>query len=412
MHARVKMTNGFSARGRSGALVRRLIGPIWLVLLLCAGPAAGETVHAVAARSSLAQGWFGRWLVAEVALDRPAPFRVFTLDAPPRLVVDVAGLAPEGFDPGAVRRDGVGAALRVGGIGPGWTRLVLPLDRPQALRTAEMRPDGPGARLRIELARVDPAAFAAASGAPPGVWPAGGLSRPTARGAEDVTVAIDPGHGGIDPGAVREGVAEKGLVLAFGRDLRDALAARGFRVLMTREDDDFVALDDRVAAARQAGADVFLSIHLNAEASPAVAGAIAFTRADRGSSPQAAARARAENAVDGLAGLDPGDPVGAVLAGVARVETDARSGLLADDLIAALRPVAAIGAEPRQAANFEVLRAPDMPSVLLELGFLSNPADRAALQSPDWRRGAAAALATGLGDWLARDGELAGRLRR
>ena len=235
-------------------------------------------------------------------------------------------------------------------------------------------------------------------GRPPGVWPSGGLPPPAVRGAGDLTVAIDPGHGGIDPGAVRDGAQEKSLVLAFGLALRDALVARGFRVVMSREGDDYVPLADRVAGARRAGADLFLSIHLNAESDPGVAGVIAFTRADRGTSEQASARARLENAADTLAGLDAvelGDPVRDVLVGMARTETDARSGILADALVAALRPVAAVWAEPRQAADFEVLRAPDMPSVLLELGFLSN--------SRRPRRAAVAGLA-GRGERRARRG--------
>lgn len=390
--------------------------PLFLAVaaFLLPGPARSEeaAARADAAASLLRSGWFGWSLDLEVALDRPVPFRVFTLDVPPRLVLDFAGVDWSGFDARDVRRDGGDAGIRVGRIGAGWSRLVLDLPGPLALDEAEMRPDAGGARLAVHLKRVDEAAFAAASGAPPGVWPSGGLQQPAVRGTGEVIVAIDPGHGGIDPGAVREDAEEKTLVLAFGRDLRDALVARGFRVLMTREDDDFVALGDRVAAARQAGADLFLSLHVNAEATPAVAGAIAFTRADRGSSPQAAARARVENASDGFAGLGPGDPVGAVLAGVARIETDARSGVLADTLVAALRPAATVWAEPRQAADFEVLRAPDMPSVLLELGFLSNPADRAALQSEEWRRRTAAAVAGGVEDWLSRDAELARKLRR
>lgn len=417
MHARGKMTNGFSAgsRGR-GASVLATLATCGLLLLALFGRVAAETpAHADASASFLREGWFARRLDVGIVLDRAVPFRVFTLDGPPRLVVDFAGLDWAGFDPRDVRRDGGASPVRVGRIGPAWSRLVVDLDAPQALDTAEMRAVAGGVRLDVRLRRVGAAAFAAASGPPPGVWPSGGLPPPVVRGAGDVTVAVDPGHGGIDPGAVREGVEEKALVLAFGLAFRDALVARGFRVLMTREADDYVPLAERVADARAAGADVFVSIHLNAETDPGVAGAIAFTRADRGTSARATARARAENAADALAGLDavePGDPVRDVLVGMARTETDVRSGALADALVAALRPVAAVWSEPRQAADFEVLRAPDMPSVLLELGFLSNPGDRAALQSPGWRADAGAALASGLEDWLTQDQTLAGKLRR
>lgn len=411
------MTNGFSVRNRLDP--RALLAIVALAAALLASAsgraAAQDPARADAAASLLREGWFSRSLDFEVALDRPVPFRVFTLDAPPRLVLDFEDLDWSGFDPRDIRRDGGDPPIRVGRIGAGWSRLVLDLDAPLALETAEMQADGVGTRLGVALRRVGAEAFAAASGAPPGVWPSGGQPSPAVRGAGDVTVAIDPGHGGIDPGAVQGNVQEKSLVLDVGLALRDALIVRGFRVFMTREDDGFIALADRVDAARQAGADVFLSIHLNSEKTPEVAGAIAFTRADRGSSPRAAARAREENASDMLAGLEavqPGDPVRDILVGMARAETDIRSAVLADALVAALGPVATVWAEPRQSADFEVLRAPDMPSVLLELGFLSNPGDRAALLSAAWRADAADALAAGMEDWLARDADLASKLRR
>ena len=367
-----------------------------------AGPETGAVARADAARSGVATAWFGRRLSFRLQLDRPVPFRVFTLDAPPRVVADFAGLDWSGFDPAAVA-----PGLRVGRIQPGWSRLVLALPAPLALRSAELVPDAGGARLEVRLARVSAADFARVSGAPPGVWPAGAPARaaPVARGNGAVTVAIDPGHGGIDPGAVRDGVLEKQVALAFARDLRDTLLAAGFRVALTRDGDDFVALDDRVAAARAAGADLLLSIHCNAVEDRAVSGAITFTRSERGSSPAALARARQENAADavaGLAAIAPGDPVHAVLADIARNRTDARSARLAESLVAAFGPVVGLApGYPRQAANFHVLRAPDLPSVLVELGFLSNPADRAAMTAPAWRRGAARAVRDGLEDWLA-----------
>ena len=246
------------------------------------GAETGAVARADPARSGVATAWFGRRLSLQVQLDQPVPFRVFTLDAPPRLVADFAGLDWSGFDPAAVA-----AGLRVGRILPGWSRLVLALPAPLALRSAELVPDAEGARLEVRLARVSAADFARVSGAPPGVWPAGAPARaaPAAHGNGAVTVAIDPGHGGIDPGAVRDGVLEKEVALAFARDLSDTLLAAGFRVALTRDRDDFVALDDRVAAARAAGADLLLSIHCNAVDDQAVSGAITFTRSERGSSP-------------------------------------------------------------------------------------------------------------------------------
>ena len=202
-------------------------------------------------------------------------------------------------------------------------------------------------------------------------------------------------------------------MLAFAEALRDQLVVDGFRVVMTREADDFVALDERVARARAAGADLLLSIHSNVVDDPSVAGAIAFTRSERGSSRAAAVRAAQENRADSLAGLAAvprADPVRAVLGELARRGTDARSARLADALVAALRPATGVAAgAPRQSADFEVLGAPDLPSVLLEIGFLSNPAERADLGSRGWRARAAAAVGDGIEAWVAADPELAGR---
>jgi N-acetylmuramoyl-L-alanine amidase len=374
-----------------------------LALLGLAGGGRTEAVvQANAARSALVAGWFGRSLALDLHLEAAVRFRVFTLDAPPRLVVDFEGLDWAGFEPGRLAPEG---RLRVGRIGPGWGRLVLDLEGPLALESAELVPDAPGMRLEVRLGRVAAERFAALSGAPPGVWPSGAAaSAPEARGAGAVTVAIDPGHGGIDPGALRAGVSEKDVALAFAEALRDQLVVDGFRVVLTREGDDFVALDERVARARAAGADLFLSIHSNVVDDPGIAGAIAFTRSERGSSRAAAVRAAQENRADGLAAVPRADPVRAVLGDLARRGTDERSARLAEALVAALAGATGVAAGgPRQSADFDVLGAPDLPSVLLEIGFLSNPDERADLLSRGWRARAAAAVGDGIESWVAAD---------
>jgi N-acetylmuramoyl-L-alanine amidase len=359
-------------------------------------------------------GFWSRSLTLRLAIDGAAPFRVFTLAGPPRLVVDLEGAAAPGFDAAALV-DGPVVAARAGAIRPGWARLVLELDRPFALETAEL---AEGA-LVVRLGRVSAAELAARAGAPPGVWPPAGAAplASATRGAGPVTVAIDAGHGGIDPGAVREGLREKDLALAFATDLAAALAADGrFRAVLTRTQDTFLPLAERVALARAAGADAFLSIHTNAVADPAYSGAIVFTRSERGSDGQAADRARLENQADRVAALEvPGgtDAVRAALGDLARVETDARSALLADALVEGVRAAGAgVAPFPRRSADFVVLGAADIPSALVEIGFLSNAADRAAMNDPAWRARAARGVAAGLGLWLARDADLASRLRR
>lgn len=384
------------ARNR-GAILRRIL---FLLALLAggAGPAA-------AAEATVAAGWFGRWLTLEVAVAAAAPFRVFTLAGPPRLVVDMEGGALAEIDTGRVALPGVAPGVRTGRLPGNWSRLVLELAAPLAVETAELQ----GARLAVRLRRVSPAVFAERAGAPPGVWSGEGLA--DAPGAA-LTVAIDAGHGGIDPGAVAgsagDEVDEKTVVLAFAQVLAERLEGDGMRVVMIREEDVFVPLDERVARAEAAGAGLLISLHSNAVSDGSARGAIAFTRADRGSNPEATARALAENAADragGLshAGLDPA--ILSSLSAMSRRATDRRSEQAAAAIVAALAAAdAATARYPRQSADFAVLAAPELPSVLLELGFLSNPADRANLVSPAWRLRAAEALRRGIRAWAESEG--------
>ncbi|MFO1105168.1 MAG: N-acetylmuramoyl-L-alanine amidase [Amaricoccus sp.] len=396
------MAGSLTAARRKTLEYRLILCRLLLAVLLASAPWAASAPSAqpaparlLAQGSQIEAGFFNRSLSLALALDRPVRFRVFTLDAPMRLVVDFEGLDPTGFDPGAVALPGLATGLAFGRIRPGWTRLVLGLARPMRLDSAEID----GTTLAIGLTRASPADFAAASGAPPGVW-AGAAAAPAAAGAGPL-ILLDPGHGGIDPGALRDGIAEKDLVLAFARDLRQALLATGrFRVALTRDADDFVSLADRVGQVRADHPAAFLSLHVNAAEDPAVAGGIAFTLAPA-STPAAAARAERENRADAVAGLSAfpiEDPVAQALGDLAAIESPARSDALARRLAAALGRVTT--AEPQvQSADFQVLHAGASPAVLLELGFLSNETDRANLQSPAWRARAAAEIASALAAW-------------
>ncbi len=369
------------------------------------GPAAaGEVLR-------LESGLFGQSLTLRLQLEAAVPYRVFTLDDPRRLVVDVqaAGWRPPVLAGRAWPR-AIGG-IRAGRMGDGWARLVVDLRRSLALDTAEMRRTGDGAEIEVRLRRVPAAEFADRSGPPPDVWPFGAVEL-RGRG-EPVTIAIDPGHGGMDPGAIVGGVAEKDLMLTFATDLRDRLAARGgYRVVLTREADDFVALDERVRRARAAGADLFLSLHANAEADERIGGAIAFTRAERNSSALAAGRAELENAAGLAVGEDgppPTEEVLLVLSDMARRSTVEDAEAAAAELVAAIdRDLGTAAAFPLQSGRFAVLNAPDMPSVLLEVGFLSNMRDRRNMTSPDWRERAAEAIAVAIDAWTVAGGRSPG----
>lgn len=383
-------------------------------LLLSAAPAFAEAeAEADPARSGTADGWRGFDLT--LGLTAPLPFHVSFLDAPPRLVVDLPGLdwgemTAERLISGRV----TAARLGQNQLRPGWARLVLTLDRPYALRSATVDPADPA--LRLQLAPVSAATFATFA-QPEG--PAAARVPPAPRrqdGRRPLVVVLDPGHGGIDPGAERGGTHEAALMLAFAEDLRARLEAEGATVVMTREEDSFVPLDTRLAIAHGAGADVFVSLHADALAEGDATGATVYTMAPAASDAASAALA-ARHERDGiLAGVDltgQDDQVGAVLMDLARVETMPRSHRLAGDIVAAMgRAGGPLYKSPRREAAFSVLRSPAVPSVLVELGYLSNPGDFARIADPGWRAGIARAIADGIQTWRAGDAEEAAHLRR
>ncbi len=204
-------------------------------------------------------------------------------------------------------------------------------------------------------------------------------------------VVLDPGHGGIDSGAVSsKGHVESKLVLAFALALRDHLVADGrVRVAMTRETDKFISLSKRVAFARARHADLFVSIHADTVRQHYVRGATVYTLSDKASDDIAADLAHRENRSDLLAGLEieeKDDVVADILIDLTRRETSNHSSLYSRTLVGALESSIRLSKRPQRSAGFRVLKAPDIPCVLLELGYLSNKDDESALTSEKWRK--------------------------
>jgi N-acetylmuramoyl-L-alanine amidase len=243
---------------------------------------------------------------------------------------------------------------------------------------------------RILLGHATVATFslpAAAAGVPP---------RP-ARAKAKALVFLDPGHGGKDPGAIGvSGTFEKDVALATAGQLRHALEATGrYRVALSRGADVFIPLEQRVAIAQDAGAELFVSMHADALTDHSVRGASVYTLSDQASDRQTAALARRENAADRFAG--PGfrgtsPEVAAILASLVREETRAGSARMARAVVAELQGSVGLLQNPARHAGFVVLKAPDIPSVLVEMGFMSNSADENALRRTDHRAKIAAAL--------------------
>lgn len=340
----------------------------------------------------------------------PAPVRLIPLDAPPRLAVDLPGPAPRV----TTRPVGLIAAARGGLAGEGAGRLLLDLARPAEVVRAELvrLPDGRG-QLRLRLAPAEAPAI-------PRDWPAD--ARPPAppppppapRDPRPV-LAIDPGHGGADPGAMRDGLVEKDLTLAFARALADAAEAEGrWRPVLTREDDRTLGLRERTALAEAAGAAALISLHANTVERGSALGASVYTLSDRPTDAVTAALAAYENRADVLSAGDllaaDGDDVAAALTELSRRAALVASRALGDALAEALSEVTPMLRDrAHEQAGFVVLTSPLAPSALVELGFLGAPEDAARLTDPAWRARAARALLRGLDAWAASDAARAGR---
>jgi len=219
-------------------------------------------------------------------------------------------------------------------------------------------------------------------------------------------IVLDPGHGGIDNGASSpKGVHEKDLTLAFALELRDRLVASGkFDVALTREDDTYLTLNERVTLARLNKADLFISLHADTFQEEDIRGASIYTRDERASDILDKVLADGENRVDVVAGYvapDTKPEVVNILVDLMRREVRQQAFVAANDIVKAMEPSVTLRRFPVRQADFFVLQAPDIPSLLIELGFMSNADDITNLRSQDWRDKMVAAIGKGIEDYFA-----------
>lgn len=350
----------------------------------------------------------------DLSLTQGVPYRVYTLSDPARLVLDFQEVDFSGTQPGQLIEGAGASGLRFGAVRPGWSRLVLDLPSPQLVDFAGLSIDeGAGAaRLVVSLLPAEAETFIAKSGAPRD--PAWELSSardaaPTSKPTDGkITVVLDPGHGGIDPGASSGGISEAELMLVLAQEVRDALLRSGdFNVVLTRSGDTFVSLERRVQIAREAGADLFVSFHADALASGKANGAAVFTLSQEASDAASAALAERHNRTDLLAGVDlsgQDDEIASILMDLARLENRPRSEALARGIILGINTeVGHTYKRPIQSAGFSVLKAADIPSVLIEVGFLSSKDDLSKLTDPLWRGKMVTGIHNGIHAWLLTD---------
>ena len=394
----------------------RALLKILTLWLICATGAAAQDLTALArvdpARSEISDGWFGKTSMT-LGLSQGVPFRVFLLDAPARLVVDFREADWAGVKPGQLLAEpGRIAAVRFGAFQPGWSRLVADLAEPMLPVQIGMPVDetSGAASLEITLKTTDAETYAAKAGIPVDpAWTAALTKPPKPKLPEDdaFVVVIDPGHGGIDPGAERDDVAEKDLMLSFARGLQDVLKRSGVDAILTRDDDIFVALETRVAIAHQMRADVFLSLHADILSQGGAHGATVYTLSDDASDAATEHLAARHNRSDIIAGADltgSDDQVAGILLDLARQETEPRSAALAEVMVAGMSKAGGpMNRRPLRKAGFSVLKSADIPSVLVEVGFLSSKRDLANLRDPVWRAVMVNAMADAILAWRDQD---------
>ena len=348
-----------------------------------------------------------------IDLSAPLAFTVFTLADPYRVVIDLPEVVWK-LKPGIKSRGGVIADFRYGLFKPGKARVVLDLKAPARIAKAFLL-DPVGShphRLVVDLKRTDRASFMRAMRANSARRkPRPARTRVTVRlrrrSSGRPVIAIDPGHGGVDPGTTGvSGVKEKRVVLAYARELRRQLKATGrYKVVMTRDRDVFVRLRARIERSRAAHASLFISLHADSIPNRLVRGGSVYTLSERASDSEAAALARKENKADVIAGVDlngQSAEVANILIDLAQRETMNESAVFARRLTSELGKTTRLLRNTHRFAGFAVLKAPDVPSILVELGYLSNRHDERKLRRKKHRRRVSAAIVRAVNGYFAR----------
>ena len=358
-------------------------------------------------------------------LSDPVDVRVYTLINPNRVVIDMPDVLWRAGDDARPSGRRAVKSYRYGQFRKGNFRFVVDLNTPVKVEAPQLVPpeEGYSFRLMIDLTPSTREAFMAAAGWPGGsatgtasAAPATSLSAPVRRGdAEKRLVVVDAGHGGIDPGTHgRTGIREKDLVLGAARELRRALEATGrYRVQLTRDTDVFIPLRERVNIARAAHADLFVSLHADSNDHPDIRGASVYTLSEDASDREAATLAEKENMSDVIAGVDlagENSPVASILIDLAQRDTMNRSVRFAERVLTVLpRATMVRASSPHRSAGFAVLKAPDIPAVLIELGYLTNSADEAEMTKPGWRVKVASSLVAAIDGHFSAEAGLSGR---
>jgi N-acetylmuramoyl-L-alanine amidase len=396
------------------AIAMIVLGGPWAVHGACATESEARAAEFPVA-TAVRVGGDGAQTRLVVDFNQKIDIRAFTLANPYRVVIDMPQVAFQ-FPARTGEKSGRGLikAFRFGLVMQGGSRMVLDLAKPARIDRAfvlESNNEQP-ARLVLDLSAVDRETFLRAIALENRAPDQSYSQRPPPTAEEKADprplVVIDPGHGGIDNGTrAASGELEKSIVLEFSLMLRDQIEKIGkYRVVMTRTDDTFIPLGERVNMARTRQASLFVSVHADALArgDGDAQGATVYTLSETASDAAAARLAENENRADAIAGVDLSaepDDVAGILYDLALRETKSFSVLFARGLVGEMRNATRMHKDPLRSAGFRVLKAPDVPSVLIELGYVSNRGDLKHLTSEAWRSRTAASIAKAIDTYFA-----------
>jgi N-acetylmuramoyl-L-alanine amidase len=371
---------------------------VWLTLLAFAAGVSGNLVAAEIRDIRVASTETGTRVVLD--LSAPVKHKAFLLDDPGRVVLDVSKASLKSDMPGA---EGVITAMRSGKLPHNGLRLVFEVAGPVTIQTATVLPAGEaGHRLILDIVNAEAAKPVAVTPAAPAAPVAIRPAHAPSETGRDIVIAVDAGHGGVDPGASgKRGTREKDVVLEIAKALTARINAEpGMKAVLTRDGDYFISLRERNTRARRAKADLFVSIHADAIANPDVSGSSVYVLSDRGASSEAARwLAERENASDLKGGikLDDKDAVLAnVLLDLSQTASISASMVAADNVLKSLDRIGEVRKPRVQQAGFVVLKSPDIPSMLIETAFISNREDERKLSTAAHRGKLANAIFAGI----------------
>ena len=380
-------------------LVRQVLATA--VIFCCAFSAADSAAASGITSMRIGQGVGSVRIVFDA--DRKFDYKVFLLNEPKRLVIDTFDVKVSPEIEKYVDKNNLVTKTRLGSVGTDGIRIVFDLQKPAIVKKAFMlAPQSNfGWRFVIDVSIASEREFSSKVGSKYALSNensfAGSYSSSSSKSSSKAKtvnkkkiIVLDPGHGGKDPGAIGySGVYEKNITLAMAKELKVILEKEGYKVHLTRSTDIFIPLRDRVKIARKYNADLFMSIHAESAVNRSAKGLSVYTLSETASDKEAAALAERENKADVVAGLnllEHSKEVSDILINLAQRETMNRSSEFASFMVQEMRKSVKLRDNTHRFAGFAVLKAPDVPSVLLEMGYLSNRTEERLLKQKDYRR--------------------------